>query len=153
MKHLLTFFLFSTFATSAFATHAYRSENCVSTTHTLNYLGNYPFGGMYGMSLPNIENSEVSALPLNNDGEAQSTLEDAEVIFNSLDYKITSDSGEEEQCFFSHREWKSETVIEVSLISKQAAESLGLKAGDKITFICEETTDFPNGNNCEESDK
>ncbi len=149
MKTILMLTLF--ISTNAFATHAYRSEHCKSVTHNLDYKGNYPYGGMYGISLPN-EEEDTTALP-QEVGETPMSLEDAEVIFRQIDYKITEDAGEVNECYFDHREWKSEQTIIIDLISNDAAKKLGLKAGDKITFICEETTDFPNGNNCEDSPK
>lgn len=151
MKHLLTFIIFTTLSANAFATHAYRSENCKSTTHNLDYKGNYPYGGMYGISLIG-QDSETTALPQEY-GETQTTLEDAEVIFKEVSSKITEDTGEVKECYFNHREWTSVKVVEISLISTDAAKNLGLHAGEKITFICEETTDYPNGNNCEDLEK
>lgn len=150
-KLLLSLSLTVLVSQNAFAIHAYRSETCTSKDHTLDYKGNYPVGGMYGISLNSDLEDYTPALP-KEDGEYQTTLEDADVIFNEISSKVTEESKPVSECYFDHDEWKSEKVIEVSLISESAAKKLGLKQGDKITFTCEETTDYPNGNNCAEED-
>lgn len=122
---------------NAFATHAYRSQNCKSTTHNLAYKGNYPVGGMYGISLVGQE-TDIPALPLL-DSETPNGLEDAEVIFSE---------NSSNNCGFDNEEWTSEKTIEINLISPSASHELGLKKGDKLLFICEESTDYPNGSEC-----
>jgi len=138
-------------STNAFATHAYRSENCKSATHDLPYKGNYPVGGDYGISLAGQE-SDIKALPLYDAEETPTTLEDTDVVFNEVSSKILTQAPTTNECYFEHDEWTSEKVIEISLLTPEAATALGLKQGDKITFICEETTDYPNGNNCEDEE-
>lgn len=134
-------------SSNAFAAHAYRSEVCKSTTHDLVYNGNYPIGGLYGISLVDL-NQNISALPTYDTEDAPYSLEDADVIFSTPSSKIIERSEVTSDCGFEHEEWKSETTIEISLISADAAKKLGLKQGDKITFICEESTDYPDGSEC-----
>lgn len=142
----------ASFSQNAFAIHAYRSEVCKSETLSLVYKGNYPVGGMYGVSLLMSSNEEdTTALPLD-DGEYQSTLEDASFIFNEISSVKITDKPIENDCYFDHEEYTSQKVLEVSLISEVAAKKLGVKQGDKILFTCEETFDFPNGNTCEEKE-
>lgn len=156
MRFLLPLFMTALmtalFSGNAFAIHAYRSENCKALNHTLDYKGNYPVGGMYGISLNSNPEEDTTALPLT-DGEYTNTLDDAEVIFNELTSVVLEEKTPVNDCYFDHQEWTSEKVIEVKLISKDAAKKLGLNEGDKITFICQETTDYPNGNTCEDDSK
>jgi hypothetical protein len=139
-------FLSTLISQNALAMHAYRSEDCQSQTHNLNYLGNYSYGGMYKMALVN-DTEGVTALPLDN-GEKPSTLEDAEIIFSEIDSKVTVPEVITSDCGFEHSEWTTEKTIEVNLISTEASSKMSLKSGEKITFICKETTDFPNGTEC-----
>lgn len=148
MKRILSVSLFLTLISSnAFAMHAYRSEFCKSTTHNLTYNGNYPIGGLYGISLVD-QDQNISALPTYDTEDAPYSLEDADVIFATPSSKVIERSEVTSDCGFEHEEWKSETTIEISLISADAAKNLGLKKGDKITFICEESTDYPDGSEC-----
>ncbi|MBY0414075.1 MAG: hypothetical protein K2Q18_07910 [Bdellovibrionales bacterium] len=149
MKRLLLPILFvSAFLSkNAFATHAYRSEDCTSSTHNLFYKGNYPLGGMYGMTLVNQE-EETSALPT--EDVENNTLEDAEILFTEIATTITSVPVERTECYFDHTDWSSEKVIEISDITALGVNNLGLKKGDRITFTCKESTDFPNGNRCDD---
>lgn len=148
MKLLIPLLLLSLQSTNAFARHAYRSEECTSTTHNLSYKGNYPIGGLYGFSVKGEE--EVSAYPLY-DSETASTLDDAEVIFEDKSWAETSERVPTVDCDFDHEEWTSEKVIEISLITTDASKTLGLKKGDQIHFTCVETTDYPNANSCEDN--
>lgn len=147
MKFLIPLLLLSLQSTNAFATHAYRSEECTSTTHNLSYKGNYPIGGLFGLSVKG-QDTEVSAYPLY-DSETASTLNDAEVIFEDKSWAETSERVPTIACGFDHEEWTSEKVIEISLISTDASRALGLKKGDQINFTCVETTDYPNGTECD----
>lgn len=149
MKTILlpAFLLVTFFSNNAFARHAYRSESCTSTTHDLYYKGNYPVGGMYGMTLKGQE-EETTALPLFDASETANTLEDANVIFNEVSSKITEQAPTSNDCWFEHDEWKSEKIVEILSISDESSKKLNLKAGDKMTFICEESTDYPTGNDC-----
>ncbi|MBC7539001.1 MAG: hypothetical protein H7281_09280 [Bacteriovorax sp.] len=145
---LLSYLLLSMFISSnAFATHAYRSENCKSTTLDLAYKGNYPIGGMYGISLPGQE-EDIPALPLFDTSETPNSLENADVIFTENSSIVTEQGETTSDCGFDHTEWKSEKIIEINLIANDAAKNLSLKQGDKLTFICEESTDYPNGSDC-----
>jgi len=147
-KCLLSLFLFSVlFNQNAFARHAYRSEDCKMKDLSLVYKGNYPVGGMYGISRDGQEEDET-ALPLF-DGEYQNTLEDANVIFTEMNSKILEETPPVSECGFEHTEWKSEKVISIDLITDDASKKLGLKAGEKFTFICEESTDYPDDSECE----
>lgn len=141
------------FSQNAFAIHAYRSEVCKSETLSLVYKGNYPVGGMYGISLlaSSSEEEDTTALPLD-DGSYQSTLEDANFIFEEISSIKLTEKPTENDCYFDHEEYTTQKVLEVSLISVDAAKKLGVKQGDKILFTCEETFDFPNGNTCEEKE-
>lgn len=149
MKKILLpcFLLAAFFSNNAFATHAYRSENCKSKTHDLNYKGNYPVGGMYGIALAG-QDADTPALPLFDTSETPNTLEDADVIFSETSSKVIELGPASNDCGFDHEEWKSEKIVEINLISNDAAKNLGLKQGDKLNFICEESTDYPNGSEC-----
>jgi hypothetical protein len=150
MKKILLpgFLLLTLISNNAFATHAYRSENCKSKskTHDLVYKGNYPVGGMYGISLVE-KDTDVLALPLF-DSETPNTLDDADVIFSVKLSKVIEKGETAKDCGFDHKEWKSKKIVEINLISNDAAKKLGLKQGDKLTLICEESTDYPNGTEC-----
>ncbi len=136
------------FSSNAFATHAYRGENCKSLTHKLDYLGNYPIGGSYGMSVIGTEADNTKALPLFDKSETPNTLEDADVIFSEVSSKIIEQAQSSKDCDFDYEEWKSEKIIEIKLILSEGVKNLGLNQGDKITFICEESTAYPNRSNC-----
>ncbi|MBC7712193.1 MAG: hypothetical protein H7177_02580 [Rhizobacter sp.] len=135
------------FSTNAFATHAYRSENCISAIHTLNYTGNYPIGGLYSMSLTG-QDMNVPALPLWDDPENPNTLNDADVLMSNVESKIIKKGPSSNDCGFDHEEWTSETTIVINAINDDASKKLGLKQGDTLTLICEESTDYPNGSDC-----
>lgn len=151
MKRILlpVFLLASLISSNTFAAHAYRDESCVSSTHTLAYTGNYPIGGLYVISLID-QDQDVLALPLWDTEDYTNTLEDADVIFDTTARRefdrteITNDG------WFDHEAWKTETTIEISLIAPEASKKLGLKQGDKVTFICDESTDYPNRTETEE---
>ncbi len=153
MKNIISLFSLVAvlYSTNANATHAYRSEICQSANLNLGYLGNYPVGGDYGISKIGSE-TEIIALPTY-DSETPNTLEDAEVIFSELSTKVTEVGPSSQDCWFDHEEWKSEKVIEINSLSVEAALILGLKAGDKLTFACEESSDIPNDLECEEDNK
>jgi hypothetical protein len=138
--------ILSIMSSSAFATHAYRSESCKSATHELFYKGNYAIGGDYGIKTID-QTEDIKALPLN-DSETTNTLDDAEVIFNEGDSKITKEIETTSDCGFEHQEWRSEKEITINLISTEASKILGLKSGDKMTFTCEESFDMPDGSDC-----
>lgn len=142
---LLTFSLM--ISTSSFATHAYRGEDCKSSKLELNYLGNYPVGGDYKISLLGSEDG-AKALPLE-EGEGTNTLADAEVIFQEVSSKNIGSKETISECGFDHEEWKSKKSIKIKAISKAAGLKLGLKKGDKIQMVCDETFDMPNGKDCE----
>lgn len=146
---LPAFLLLSLFSSNAFATHAYRSESCTSPTHDLYYDGNYPVGGNYMFSLKG-QNQQVVTLPLWDVEDYHNTLEDADVVFDTLN-RIDFDRSEiTNDGWFDHEEWKSESTIQISLITPEASQKLGLKQGDKITFTCDESTDYPNRTETEE---
>lgn len=146
-KCLLSVFLLTVLVNqNAFARHAYRSENCKSQDLSLVYKGNYPVGGMYGISRG--EQEDVPALPLFED-EYKNTLIDADVLFTELNVKVLEKTPPVSECGFKHTEWKSEKVIAFDLLTDDAAKSLGLKPGEKLTFICEESTDHPDDSECE----
>lgn len=145
MKNLLflVVILLSLFSTNAFATHAYRSEYCSSKTLNLYYKGNYPVGGMYGISLINDKN-EIIALPLYDVSETPTTLdEEVQVVFDEKSSTVIEKTPMTNDGSFDHEEWISEKTIEISLISDDASLKLGLKQGDQIEFRCEESTDYP----------
>jgi hypothetical protein len=146
MKHLITLSIIFTLSNTAFATHAYRGENCTSTNYKLNYNGNYPVGGLYGISLKGLD-EETKALPLN-DLVIPSTLEYAEVIFTEVSSKIIKKSKISSDCGFEHEEWRSKKSILINLISDEASLKLKLKKGDKILFTCNESADYPDGSEC-----
>ncbi len=133
------------FSQASYATHAYRSENCVSSSHSLNYLGNYPFGGDYALSTVGHENDDdiIRALPLYQE-------EDADVVFDTSNEVVVSQEPTVHDCWFDHDEWKSTKDVSIIKITEEASAKLGLKQGDVLSFSCDETTDYPNGNTCDE---
>jgi len=146
-RFLLPVLAMTLISTNVFARHAYRSENCKVKDLSLFYKGNYPYGGMYGMSRDG-DVYDVPTLPLF-DGEYTNTLEDADVIYSELNSKIIKESPPISECGFEHTEWTSEKVISIDLIAEGASKQLGIKAGDKFTFICEESTDYPDDSECD----
>jgi hypothetical protein len=150
MKKLFlpVFALITFFSQNAFAIHAYRSEHCVAESHELNYMGSQMVGGYYGYILPGVEDY-IKAYPLI-DGDTTSTLEDADVLFTELSWENTKPPVMTDACEFNQEVWFTKKVIEVNLISSEASRKLELKSGDKITYLCEETFDLPNGTECEE---
>lgn len=148
-KYIIPFFVItSTFSQASNATHAYRSEDCVSTSHNFSYLGNYPFGGYYGFSKVGHENEEemIHALPLGDDQEG------AEIIFEKKNEVTVSKEPTEHQCWFDHDEWTSTKDISIEQISDAASKKLGLKKGDVLSIFCKETFDIPNGDHCGDDD-
>lgn len=144
----LSLFLMTTvlsWSSSSYATHAYRSMNCKSQTHQLNYKGNYPLGGNYGIS--NSESAlEFVALPQVVEGSEtdQNTLNDADVIFNEVTSVQVGEVTKESDCYFDHEEWQSRKSVVINLITESASQALNLKQGSTIELICEESTDWPN---------
>ncbi len=144
------FLLVSFFSANTFAMHAYRSMNCTSESLNFNYLGNYPMGGDYSITKKS-EESKANALPLVSESdERHNTLEDAGILFNVVSSEDLGEKIEDKDCGFDHTEWTSKKVVEISLISSEATSELGLVAGQKILFTCNESTDYPNGISCDE---
>ena len=123
--------------------------NCTSDKLKLDYLGNYPVGGDYALST--LDNKiTIKALPLIEPADdRENSLEDAEMIFNVVKNDIITTPVTTSDCDFDHTEWTSKQVVNVKLISSEASAKLGITAGEKITFTCAESTDYPNGNRCE----
>lgn len=132
---------------SAFAMHAYRDESCKSKKHELYYKGNYPVGGMYGVTLLG-QDEEVSAYPSFEPSGTPNSLEDADVIFEEVSSRKISRTKTTSDGCFEHEEWRSKKTIKVTLISEEASQKLGLKQGEKIKFTCDESFDFPVGTDC-----
>src|SRR5687767_8699352 len=95
---LLTISLLSLISTNAFGTHAYRSQRCVSDKYSFNYNGNYPFGGLYGISLLNQED-EASAASIHDEEDYKDTL-DADVMFEELTSINLKEPVEAKECYF-----------------------------------------------------
>jgi len=146
-KILLPVFLLATlFTTSASAAHAYRDESCTSSTHDLDYLGDKIVGGQYWISQKD-QDQKITARPLWDFSEDdQYTLEDADVIFSTISVREYDRSEVTNDGFFDHEEWKTESTHKIDLITPEASKKLGLKQGDQVTFICNESTDYPNSN-------
>lgn len=151
MKRILlpVFLLASLVSSNAFAMHAYRDESCTSATHDLYYTGNYPIGGLYMFSLKD-QDQKVATLPLWDTEDYHNTLADADVVFDTTARREFDRSEVTNDGWFDHEAWKTETTIKISLITPEASQKLGLKQGDSITFICDESTDYPNRTETEE---
>jgi hypothetical protein len=144
---LLPFFLLAFLVSSnAFASHAYRDESCTSATHDLVYTGSHIVGGVYWFSLKD-QDQQITARPLWDYSEDDSySLEDADVIFDTTAVREFDRQEVTNDGWFDHEAWKTETTIRINLIAPEASQKLGLKQGDSITFICDESTDYPNRN-------
>lgn len=139
----VTTFSLSLISSTAFA-HTSRSEVCKSMTHDLVYTGNNMFGGLYKISLKN-KDQDISALPtmeVEVKDEAN-TLEDADVLLDTIKYKAITKKKSRNDCWYEHEEWKSIQKIKINAITSEASSVLGLKKGDQITFICKESIDYP----------
>lgn len=143
-KFLIVFPLFTAlFSNATYAIHAYRSENCVSNAYNFNYLGNYPYGGNYEL-YKNGQDSDadkVLALPL-------SQNEESDILFSTQTAVVTESKPTVHDCWFDYDEWTSTKEILIEKITDKASLKLGLKAGDVVSFICKETMEVPNDNEC-----
>jgi hypothetical protein len=145
-KYLIPFLFTAFFSQASYAIHAYRSEDCVSASHSLNYLGNYPYGGFYGLSKVGHENEEesVHALPLYENDD------DVDVVFDTSKEVIITKEPTEHGCLFDYDEWSSTKDVSILKITEAASALLGLKQGDVLSFSCEEASQTPNGHDCDE---
>lgn len=139
MKKIILTISLSLLSLNVFATHAYRSQDCGVGNIQFNYTGNYPVGGYYAMSI--------------NEGES-SLLQDAEYAdepenqFQFVSSVILEHQETKHECYFDHEESKTETVVQFLTLTKENEEKFNIKNGDKLTMICEETFDYPNGDTC-----
>lgn len=136
-------------SSQAFAVHAYYSMDCKSEQYQLRYKGNYPVGGDYGISLKGTDVEKVDALELlalpnwgKENPYGEEALKGADLVYLEKSETI-GEVKKSSACEFDHEEWTSKRVIEVERVSDLAIQKLGLKKGQKIEMMCNESTDYP----------
>ncbi|WP_413287632.1 hypothetical protein [Bdellovibrio sp. HCB337] len=146
-------------ASPAFAIHLYADYHCKNGNLELNYDGpgsNYAFGG-FGHFYITKAGKTISVLSLEDISEGDSVgdvvaEEILGVLFDLHNEKatspITSDKKAGDKCEpgeidYVHTEWNSTRTIVIKEILPQASQDLGIKAGEKLTFTCQETQDTP----------
>jgi len=149
MKQLVFLALTMTLTSTAFATHAYRSEDCRATSKNLalRYTGNYPVGGDYAISQLNDKSANAELLALSMDDELdQSDYASADVVFSEVQSKNLGKSKKSSDDDFDHEEWRSRKIIKMLKVTSAASQKLGIQQGESVVFVCHESTDYPNGN-------
>lgn len=136
-------------SSSAFATHAYRSQECSAQGVKLRYTGNYPVGGAYEIYNQNANAESLKALA--SDEEGGDDPDSVEVVFSTVSSVNIGDSKQSSECYFDHEEWHSRKEIKFEKVSALAAKALGLQQGTVLTMNCDESFDTPNGNHCEDN--
>lgn len=134
---------------AAQASHAYRSMKCSSPTLELRYTGNYPTGAPDVIGHIGTDTSDISSLDvaLNADSGEMFTKNEysqADVLYRILSSKKLSGSKSVDDGF-DHTETVELKTIVFTQISKNAKSRLGISKNQKMYFVCEETTDYPNG--------
>jgi hypothetical protein len=129
-------------ASTAFASHAYRSEDCSSAAFKFSYKGNYPIGGSYGLSKINSD-KEIELWDKKNADDSsanQFVIEDNKVI-SSQEAAAPCQDGDD----VDFTETTSQISIKVKLtkVSGQDAQALEVKLGDVLSFQCVEIFSVP----------
>lgn len=128
MKKTLAVLLILTSAATSFATHAYRTETCLSASHKIEYTGNYAVGGMY--KLTNLRTAgEVEIF------EMEETAGEGNE-FERIASKVISTKIKDAKCRksgaieFSEEISKTQTVINISQLSKEDEKTAGRIIGN-----------------------
>lgn len=147
MKQIILVALITLVASSAFATHAYLTQDCLSDTHKLVYQGNYPIGGSYGLSKLQSED-QIKVWDI--DGEEENeTVSLEENVFKVVESKILSSEEVKASCegadgvAFEETNLKSEITIKLLNVLKADEAKSGLKTGDTMKLLCDETFAMP----------
>ena len=141
MKNSFIAFLILTSAATSFATHAYRSETCVSTTHKIVYNGNYPMGGSYTLS--NLKTGSEVELYEKGEGEAGSNEFDrvaAKTLSEKSKKAVCKVSGDVE---FDEQSSKSQMVFNISKLTTEDEVKVGIDSGTYMIFNCSGTFSEP----------
>lgn len=146
MKKFVCFALAMGMASSAFATHAYRTMDCQSNDIRLNYKGNYPVGGLYAISRSGSD--ELLALPNDSETYGEDELKSADVVFEIMASTNIGDVKTFPVCGFDHTEKLTSNMIKLNKVSPEAARKIGVQQGDSLKFVCVEILDTPNGKDC-----
>jgi hypothetical protein len=147
MKKLLVGILLIS-STSAFATHAYRSEDCTSEVISLEYLGNYPFGGAYRVKGVKGAEEAFEAFPDYYIPDFRNSVEEADIVYEEKSSSMISMKAPTHDGCFQHTENETIDVIVIKSISDKAQEELGLSVNQKIELKCINTLDIPVGPEC-----
>jgi hypothetical protein len=128
----------------AFATHSYRSEQCVSTLgdYQLVYKGNYPVGGPFGLSKRG--SSDDIELFAEGDASEENLLEVVHGKVVAYGQTFPTCQGDlDEGIDFKHVEWTSQKVYKFTQLSAEAEQKTGIKSGTYMIFNCKESSDTP----------
>lgn len=146
MKKSLSLIMLSLFASSAFATHAYRSETCLSQSTTqqykLVYNGNYPMGGSSSLSKVG---SDEEVIVWESEEQPDSSINEFTVVSGKLlKRKVTQDKCTKDlDVTFRNEFSKLQTVVNISKLSPEDEAKLGLKSGTHIIFNCDSEFNMP----------
>lgn len=147
------------------AMHNYAGSSCSNAQFDLNYDGpgsNYAFGGFSNLYIKKQTDSSGKPLALlayeNIEGDYMKIGEDfgqdrtLQIIFSEIQSKKTSKTKitpkKGQKCTpgeydYQHAQWNADTVVKIDEISSEASQKTGLKAGSKLNFHCEKSTDTP----------
>lgn len=146
MNKSIALLMLLAFSSSAFATHAYRSETCISQStnqaYKLVYKGNYPFGGAFGLSKLG---SEEEVELFQKEETADPSVNEFDVVRGkTLSSKVTKDRCTKgDPIRFRNEISKTQTVVNVSNLSAEAEAILDLKSGTYVIFNCNVEYNFP----------
>lgn len=145
-------FLSSLISKNSFAKDTYKTEVCKSTNYDFVYEGGSNIGGMYAFSLRQERfDNQISALP-EIESDKVSTLKDAPIIFKEISATQFGEHEPSSYCGIEKREWHSEKTVQITMVSFEAAQKLGMKIGDEIEFICKVSQEIPDDSSCDEQD-
>lgn len=140
--YLIVFNLF--LASFSMASQAHQSMVCMSETHELRYVENSAGGGDYVIAelRENIPSLTQSFVAFSSKGKSYNPekLASAQVVFEKissirLGAVQTSDEGSA-----ILRQWRTRQGLKFVKVTREARESLGVMAGDLMTFYCDEST-------------
>lgn len=147
------------------ATHIYGGSSCSNPQFYLNYDGpgsNYAFGGLSNLYVKNQKNSEGETVKLlayedfdgtpEKVGAGEGSWGPLHIVYSeelsTRKGKVRvspkrGDKCEPEEIDFQHSEWKANVVVRIDAISSEASQRTGLKAGSKLSFNCDKSSDVP----------
>lgn len=155
MKKFVLFLSLILISSQSYAMHAYRTEDCTSGKFTLNYTGNYPFGGYYKFDSVEAPTGRdvYDFYAIFKDGEyetpySEDEYKNAAVVYEYIHSQIVVKEPTTNDGCFDHDEWTSKTVIKIQKLSSDAQKLFDLKEGDTLEMSCTETSDIPNPVDC-----